>query len=156
MIKAKISIALAATIFSACSHALSPDATDGKLLYQGCGTCHEQALSPPKAPPMWEIKRLYERQAKDDATLVKNIVSFTKEPSLETAIHDVGVERYGLMPAMPLPDDMLNKIATYILEEEFPPPCDYWNYALTRAKATDKTEFERWYQRMFRRSCSGK
>ena len=36
------------------------------------------------------------------------------------------IKTLGLMPAMPLPDDMLKSIGTYIYEEEFAPPCTHW------------------------------
>lgn len=144
---------LFAIIFSASSYAMSPDAIEGKLLYQVCSTCHDQALNPPKAPPMWEVKRQYKRHSPDDETFIKNIVTFVEAPSLESTIHKEAVQNFNLMSPMPLPDNMLKKIATYILEEEFPPPCDYWKNALARAKNMGDMEQTRWYQRMHRRSC---
>ena len=57
MIKTNISITLVTIIFPVSSYAMSPDAAEGKLLYAVCETCHDQALDPPKGPPMWEVKR---------------------------------------------------------------------------------------------------
>lgn len=154
MIKAKISITLVAIVFSVSGYAMSPDAVEGKLLYAACETCHAQALDPPKAPPMWEVQRQYQRNYADDGEFIKKIVTFVKAPSLKTAIHYEAVKSFGLMPPMPLPDDMLQKIATYILEEEFPPPCDHWTIAMARAENEGSKEHARWYQRMHRRYCS--
>ncbi len=154
MIKANVSITLIAVIFSASSYAMSPDAVEGKMLYPACETCHDPALNPPKGPPMWRIQRLYKRQFPDNEAFINNIVAFVKEPSLKTAIHREAVNDFGLMPPMLLPDDMLQKIATYILEEEFPPPCDYWKNAMTRTDKKKRMEQVRWNQKMHRRHCS--
>ena len=76
----------------------------------------------------------------DDEDIVQSMANFVKKPTLETAIQDMALEQMGLMPAVPLPDELLKKIATYILEEQFPPPCAHWTMAVKRA--TEKGDLE--------------
>ena len=127
--------ALTALLAAMPALALSPVAAEGKLLYPACHVCHNPAMDPPLGPPMWGVKRRYQRGTLDDEDFVDSMVAFVKAPSLESAKHDQALEQLGLMPPMPLPDEMLRKIAVYILEEEFPPPCDHWEIAVQRAVA---------------------
>jgi hypothetical protein len=85
---------------------------------------------------------------------VKNMSDFVKAPSLDLAIHDQAVKQLGLMPPMPLPDEMLRNIATYILEENFPPPCDHWQIAIARAEKKGDMEHALKDQKMYKRYCS--
>jgi len=154
MVKVRISLLLVAIFFSATSTALSPNAKEGKELYAACSVCHDQAMDPPKGPPMWGVQRRYKRHSIDDEAFVNNIVAFVKAPSLKIAIHDEAVKNLGLMPPMPLPDDMLRKIAAYILEEEFPPPCDHWKLAIMRAEEKGDVEHAQKDRKMYKRFCN--
>ncbi len=133
--------------------ALSPQATEGKSLYPSCHVCHDQALDPPLGPPMWGVQRRYKRGTLDDEDFVKSMVGFVKSPSLNKAKHDFAVEQMGLMPALPLPDEMLEKIARYILEETFPPPCTHWLIAVKRAEAKGDIAHAEKDQRQLERFC---
>ena len=150
----RLSVLLIIPIFTASSLALSPDAEAGKALFAACNVCHDQTLDPPQGPPMWSVQRIYKRQFDDDIELIKSMVAFVKSPSKETAIHQQAVKHLGLMPAMPLPDDMLTKIATYILEAKFPPPCEHWKNAAKRAGAMGDSNHARKDHKMFERFCS--
>ena len=154
MIKARAALLLGAIFFTSNVIALSPEAKEGEEFYPACSVCHDQALDPPKGPPMWGVQRRYKRHSLGDETFVENIVKFVKAPSKELAIHDEAVKNLGLMPPMPLPDEMLRKIATYILEENFPPPCDHWKIAITRAEKKGDMEHARKDQKMHKRFCS--
>jgi len=154
MIKARAALLLGVIFFTSNVIALSPDAKEGEELYPACSVCHDQALDPPKGPPMWGVQRRYKRHSLGDEAFVENIVKFVKAPSKELAIHDEAVKHLGLMPPMPLPDEMLRKIATYILEENFPPPCDHWKIAITRAEKKGDMEHARKDQKMHKMFCS--
>ena len=154
MTKVKLAILLGAAFFTANVNALSPDAEEGKELYPACNVCHDQALNPPKGPPMWGVQRRYKKHSVDDEVFVENIVNFVKAPSLDLAIHKQAVKQLGLMPPMPLPDVVLRKIATYILEENFSPPCDHWQIAITRAEKTGDMGHARKDRKMHNRFCS--
>lgn len=81
------------------------------------------------------------------------MVTFVKAPSLETAIHDEAIKQLGLMPPMPLPDEMLQKIATYIFEEKFPPPCEHWEIAVKRAEERGDAEHAKKDKMMLEQFC---
>ncbi len=149
----RLSIVFSMVFYVESSDALSPDAVEGKSFYPACHVCHNQAADPPLGPPMWGVQRRYKRGTLDNEDFVESMVAFVRAPSLEGAIHDKAVERLGLMPAMPLPDEMLRKIATYILEEQFPPPCDHWTIAVKRAEEMGDVEHARQDQRQLDRFC---
>lgn len=135
------------------SLALSPVAMEGKALYPACHVCHNPALDPPLGPPMWGVQRQYKRNSLDNEDFVKSMVDFVKVPTMENAIHDKAVEQMGLMPPMPLPDEFLIKIATYILEETFPPPCEHWRIAAKRAEEKGDMEHAEKDRRQLKRFC---
>ena len=130
----KLTLSILTTLYAMNSHAFSPDALEGRNLYPACHVCHNQAMDPPLGPPMWGVQRLYKKNTLDDEDFVKAVVDFVKAPTIEKAIHSEALQQLGLMPPLPLPDEMLKKIATYILEEEFPPPCEHWKIAVKRAE----------------------
>ena len=107
----------------------------------------------PLGPPMWGDTTSLQKNTIDNEDFVQSMVDFVKKPTLETAIHDMAVEQMGLMPALPLPDNLLKKIATYILEEQFPPPCDHWVIAVKRATEKGDLEHAKKDQRMLDRFC---
>jgi len=132
---------------------LTPEAAEGKTLYPACHVCHDTALDPPLGPPMWGVQRRYMNNNLDREDFIRSMVDFVKAPSLEKAIHDQAVEQLGLMPALPLPDPLLEKIAAYIFEESFPPPCDHWKIAVQRALERGDTEHAGRDQRMLDNFC---
>ncbi|MES9870083.1 MAG: hypothetical protein ABW149_10360 [Sedimenticola sp.] len=149
-----LAILLGVSLFSAGSHALSPEAMEGKSLYPACHACHNQAMDPPLGPPMWGVQRLYKRNTLDNEDFVTSMVEFVKKPTTESAVHTKAVSQLGLMPPMPLPDEMLKKIATYIFEEQFPPPCDHWRIAAKRAEKRGDMEHARKDLNQLKRFCS--
>lgn len=134
--------------------ALGPEATQGKTYFQACHACHNTALDPAKGPPMWGVQRRYKREFGDMDTFINKMITFVKAPTLEIAIHDEALKSLGLMPAMPLPDNILKGIATYIWEEKFPPPCDHWQMAVKKAKASGDMAHAKKDQRQLKRFCS--
>jgi len=153
MSKLKLLILFSAALYAVNSNALSPVAIEGKALYPACNVCHNQAMEPPLGPPMWGVQRRYKKGTLDAEDFVKSMVDFVKAPTLENAIHDKAVEQLGLMPAMPLPDEMLKKIATYILEEKFQPPCEHWRIAVKRAEKKGDIEHAKRDQYQLERFC---
>jgi mono/diheme cytochrome c family protein len=153
MNKSQYLLLLNTTLFSASSIALSPEAIEGKSLYPTCHVCHNQEMDPPLGPPMWGVQRRYKNNTIDDEDFVQSITNFVKKPTLENALHDMAVERMGLMPPLPLPDELLNKIATYILEEQFPPPCVHWAIAVKESTERGDLEHARKEQGMLNRFC---
>ncbi|MCW8826911.1 MAG: cytochrome C [Gammaproteobacteria bacterium] len=144
---------LAVSLFSVNSYALSPVAEEGKTLYPTCHVCHNQEMDPPLGPPMWGVQRRYKNNSLDSEDFVQSMVDFVKNPTLQTAIHHEAVDQLGLMPPLPLPDEMLSKISTYIQEESFPPPCAHWRIAVKRATERGDAEHALKDQQMLNRFC---
>ncbi len=149
----KIVILVGVIMFSSGSYALSPEAEAGKGLFAVCNACHNQANDPPLGPPMWGVKRRYMKATNEDDAFVKRIVDFVQAPTIEKAIHDKALEAFGLMNPMPMPAAVLTKIATYILEEKFPPPCNHWQIAVKRSKAKGDIDHAKNDQMQFDRFC---
>ena len=153
MNKLQFFVVLITFLFSMNSMALSPEAIEGKSFYPACHICHDQLLDPPLGPPMWGVQRLYKNNTIDDEDFVQSMVDFVKVPALEKVIHNEAVRQLGLMAPLPLPDDILKKIATYILEEQFPPPCAHWAIAARRANKKGDIEHAKKDLNMLKRFC---
>lgn len=102
---------------------------------------------------MWVVKRIYQRNTLGDEDFIRTVVDFVKTPKEGEALHRRALQRMGLMQAMPLPDDILKKIATYILEEDFPPPCVHWKNGVETAHKAGEMEQARKEQRQLERFC---
>lgn len=81
---------------------------------------------------MFGVQRQYKRVTGTREGFIGRIATFVASPSSERAIMRKAVEQLGLMPAMPLPDASLRKIASYIYEQEFLPPGTHWAYAIEK------------------------
>lgn len=113
---------------------LSESAVQGEAAFAICQSCHDASLDPPKAPPMYGVQRRYNRQYENQQEFVDAIVKFVSKPTEDGALMKHPIKKLGLMPALPLGDDNLSKIATYIYEENFEPPCDHWANAISAEK----------------------
>lgn len=142
-----------AMLSSTASFALSPEALEGKALFPACDVCHNQAMDPPLGPPMWGVQRRYKMQLPGQEAFVQQVVNFVTLPSEDKVIHDEAFTQMGLMPPMPLPEALLVKIATYLYEEEFPPPCDHWKIAVKRAEAKNDSAHVQKEKRQIKRFC---
>ena len=94
---------LGTAILTLNSYALSPEAVEGKALFPACDVCHNQATDPPLGPPMWGVKRQYQKNTMDAEDFVETMVDFVKAPSEDKVIHKEAFSQLGLMPPMPLP-----------------------------------------------------
>lgn len=80
-------------------------------------------------------------------------MSYVKEPSEDKVVMKEAFGQLGLMPPLPLPDDMLRKVATYIFDESYDPPCTHWKHAIDRARETGDLEHVQKDQRQLDRFC---
>ncbi len=100
----------------------SGEAMSGEELYtKNCQVCHSMRPPAKSAPPIVGLasrfRALYEN--KDDA--VAAMVSFMKAPdAAKTALGQQAIERFGLMPAMSMPDDELEKVSGWLWEQYDP------------------------------------
>lgn len=163
MTRNKYWILITGLIVSQLSFALTPDAEKGKASVAVCLSCHNATLEPPKAPPFFGVKNRYIRDYQDKEGFIKAITDWVKNPSEEKALMKRPVKILGVMPAMPLPDDMLNQIASYLYEEQFDPPCEHWSNELSRpspqgkgkrGKGKGKNNHEKMVQNQYNKFCN--
>jgi|GEM_PF-1877774 len=120
--------------------ALTPEAEKGKATIAVCMSCHNPELNPALAPPFYGVQNKYKQAHDNQESFVQAISDWAKHPTLEKALMNRPVKMLGLMPAMPLPDDMLKSIATYLYEENFEPPCTHWAIDLAKIDSGSSSE----------------
>lgn len=90
----------------------------GKAVFEkSCSLCHTYGPPPKIAPPMVGISQHYHENFKDADTekAVAHMVDFIKNPSKEKSmLLPIGLEKWGLMPPMNLPDEDLRAAAYWI------------------------------------------
>jgi hypothetical protein len=103
---------------------------------------------------MFGVQRRYRMGTKDEAEFVRRMVSFTTTPTASASLMPPHViERLGLMPALPLGEEPLTRIATYIFEAEFAPPCTHWESALAEQAAAAGGSDGRRDRKMYEQFC---
>lgn len=120
------------------SMALTLEAEKGKSAIGVCMSCHNAQLNPALAPPFYGVQNKYNQAFNKQETFVKAIVDWVKKPTMEKAVMKRPIKMLGIMPAMPLPDDLLNSIGVYLYEETFDAPCTHWANDLKKASSTKK------------------
>lgn len=102
------------------AHAGTDPLSDGERIFNEiCQQCH--TLDPPAnlAPPMRHILRHLRQSFETDEAISGHIVAFVPAPTAEaSALPPMAVERFGLMPALPLPESSLKAVAAYLLTLE--------------------------------------
>ena len=141
------------TIFLAGNQAHSETVTEGKEGFAVCNACHNPSLNPPLAPPMWGVQRRYKMMANDKDHFIGMVTQFAKAPTIEKAIFKNAVTKMGLMPEVQLTEDNLRKVAAYIWEEKFPPPCKHWEIGAQAAEKAGDTEHANKDRIMLERFC---
>jgi len=104
---------------------LSPEAQKGKAKFAICMVCHDTELDSMLAPPMRNIQRRYKKSYPEQEAFIEKIAEHTKTPTKENSIMMMAVKTFGVMPALPLSDENLHAIGSYIYEGEFPFPCKH-------------------------------
>ncbi len=80
-----------------------------------CAACH--TINPPyeKAPPMSHVARHYRQAFATEAEGVEAIVQWVRQPDpARSKMPAHAIERFGLMPAFPLPEPQLREVARYV------------------------------------------
>lgn len=115
-------------------NALTPEAKAGKQLFDSCNACHNPILNPPLAPPMFAVKKKYSNKTADKQEFIDKIVSFVKQPTKQASLFPKAIEKLGMMPALGFSPQNVEKIATYIYENQFDYPCGHWKAGMEMAK----------------------
>ena len=137
------------------AQAADADFTAGKKLFQQqCLVCHAADLDPPKAPPMFGVQMKYKMATADRASFIDKITSFAMHPAEEKAILKKPVQVLGLMPEMGFDERDVRKIAAYIHDETFPPPCKHWQVAMRIFKERGDEKAFRHHKKRYDAMCS--
>ncbi|MFC1542850.1 c-type cytochrome [Pseudomonadota bacterium] len=132
----------------------SADMQEGRQLMQSnCMACHHVELDPPMGPPMFAVQMRYKRVTTDRASFIERLTAFTMHPSEERAVMQNGIEQLGLMPDIGADEGEVRKVAAYIHDETFAPPCEHWKIGMKIAKAQGDTQHFKKDQMMFNRMC---
>ena len=107
---------------------LSDLAKEGKTKFNIiCTACHKETFTDPMlAPPMAMVKDHYSRLFKNDKEgFVQAVVEWVKAPQQEKTLMPGAIRNFKIMPALPLPDEDLRAIATYLYEADIPFPTNF-------------------------------
>jgi len=125
-----------------------------KLFQQQCLVCHNADLDPPQAPPMFGVQMKYKMATADRASFIDKVTSFATHPTAEKAILKKPVQVLGLMPEMGFDERNVRKIAAYIHDETFAPPCKHWQAAMRIFKERGDEKAFRHHKKRYDAMCS--
>lgn len=95
---------------------------EGEDIYtKNCQSCH--ALAPPakSAPPIIALAAQYRSMYGKKKNAVADMVSFMKEPAVgKSILGSKTFEQFGLMPALSMPDEELEKVAGWLWDQYDP------------------------------------
>lgn len=81
-----------------------------------CAACHSMHGPPKAAPPFRMVVMHYRRHARDSAAAVQRITEWVASPSAERSLLPPMMrQRWGLMPAVSLPEEQRRAAAVYLL-----------------------------------------
>jgi len=97
---------------------------------QYCAPCHLVQVPADRqpvpgslpAPPAFAVADHYRKALDDPGERIEAIVAFVRRPRPETALMPGAVRRFGAMAPMPLPDEELRAIATWLALAELDAP----------------------------------
>jgi len=128
---------------------------EGKKLFQeNCLVCHNAELEPAQAPPMFGVQMKYKMATADKTEFVEKVTSFATHPTKEKALLKGPVKMLGLMPDMGFEKEDVRKIAAYIHDETFAPPCNHWKHAAERFKTEGKMKMYKKHQQKYDAMCT--
>ncbi|UCC26757.1 MAG: hypothetical protein JSU98_06530 [Gemmatimonadales bacterium] len=95
---------------------VSDDLTEGERIFNEiCSGCHTVDPPPNLAPPMSHVARHLRGAFDSQEEALAHVIDYVPSPSRERSIlPDMPHERFGLMPALPLPRDLLEAVGRYI------------------------------------------
>ncbi len=125
-----------------------------KLFQENCLICHNAELEPAQAPPMFGVQMKYKMATKDKAGFVDKVTAFATNPTEDKAILKEPVKVLGVMPNMGFEEDDVRKIAAYIHDETFQPPCNHWKHAAEKFKQEGKMKLYQKHQKIYDMMCT--
>ena len=152
----KIILFTASMLFAINLSAAETDSEAGKRLFsENCLSCHNADLDPPMAPPMFGVQKHYKRATADREAFINKLTAFAMDPSEEKAVMKMAVKHLGVMPDPGVGEADLRKIAAYIYDDSFSPPCNHWKAGMKMAKAQGDMEHFKKDQKRYNKMCAG-
>ena len=143
--------------FSAPVYAQDKAFMEGKKLFQEtCLACHDASLEPAQAPPMFGVQMKYKMATEDKESFVHKVSAFVMHPTADKALLKNPVKMLGVMPDIGAEEDDVRKIAAYIHDETFAPPCAHWKHAADKFKVEGKMKLYQRHQQKYDAMCSDK
>ncbi len=101
------------------SQNVSAEMTDGERLYKrSCKRCHSLGPPPKFGPPIKGIAMHYREAFADKNEAVEHMVTFMQKPDVSLSkCRPEAVQRFGLMPAMNLPEEELRVVSDWLWEQ---------------------------------------
>jgi cytochrome c551/c552 len=95
------------------------------LMKNNCYACHNpntESHDDILAPPFKAVKMHYNREYDNKKDFVDAMVNWVQNPEEDKALMFGAIKRFKVMPKMPLPTEDLEKIATYIYDNDVEEP----------------------------------
>jgi len=95
------------------------------LMTNNCYACHNPKAASHDdiiAPPFKAVKMHYTRKYDNKKDFVNAVVSWVQNPTEDKALMFGAVKRFKVMPKLPLPTEDLEKIASYLYDNEVEKP----------------------------------
>ncbi|MBT8219266.1 MAG: DUF3365 domain-containing protein [Bacteroidia bacterium] len=95
-----------------------------QLLQTYCVACHnpDMDLKNRLAPPMVAVKDHYLEVYDSEGQFIQQFIRMVQDPAVSETRMPNAVKKFGLMPKMPLSDDQLSAIATYVYHTDMENP----------------------------------
>lgn len=88
-----------------------------------CMACHKLDMGPQMvAPPIFGVRDHYLRVHPGKAEFVQAVVDWVQSPDNSKSLMPGAVRRFNLMPPLPLPEEELQAIASFLYEAKFDEP----------------------------------
>jgi len=96
----------------------SANAKDGNAIFtENCSVCHSISPPPKNAPPIIPLASRYHMRFKTKKEGVDHLVAYMKSPNKDKAVDTQAITRFGLMPALSLPDSELRTVAEWVWDQ---------------------------------------
>ena len=94
---------------------------NGKAVFdKNCSVCHSVMPPPKNAPPITPLASRYHQKFNTKKEGVNHLVAYLKSPNKNAAIDPQAISRFGLMPALVLPDPELRAVAEWVWDQYNP------------------------------------
>jgi mono/diheme cytochrome c family protein len=96
---------------------------DGKSLFESlCMSCHVVSGKPTVAPPVFGMKNHVMQAYPRREDFINYVIHWVKQPDASRSLMPGAVRRFGVMPALPYPEEQVRKVAGFLYDTNFKKP----------------------------------